>query len=67
MISRKMNTEQPTVDQINHLPDQQQAEIIAEIFAAIQNECEALKTEVISIPPFKESEIPQFHPAQVGH
>ena len=57
--------DQPLVDEINHLPDEQQAEIIAAKFASIQNEYEPLKTEDISVPYFEESDIPQFHPAQV--
>ena len=57
--------EKPVVTDINHLPDQQQAEMIADKFASIPNEYEPLKTESISVPSFPESEIPQFHPAQV--
>ena len=60
-----MKTEQINVDEINHLPDDQQAEIIAEKFTYIQNIYEPLKTEDISVPPFAESEIPQFNPTQV--
>ena len=58
--------EQQSVDEISHLPDSEQAEIIAEKFASIQNEYEALKTEDILIPHFEEKDIPQFHPSQVG-
>ena len=32
---------------------------------SIQNLYETLKTEDISVPPFVDSDIPQFHPAQV--
>ena len=53
------------VSEINHLPDQEQAEIIASKFASIQNEYDALKTSGIEVPYFSESEIPYFHPAQV--
>ena len=60
-----MKTEQINVDEINHLPDDQQAEIIAKKFTYIQNIYEPLKTEDISVPPFAESEIPQFNPTQV--
>ena len=60
-----MKTEQTNVDEINHLPDDQQAEIIAEKVTYIQNIYEPLKTEDISVPPFAESEIPQFNPTQV--
>ena len=34
-------------------------------FASIPNQYNALATENIQIPPFNESEIPRFHPAQV--
>ena len=61
----QQKNEELIVDQINHLSDQQQAEVIAEKFASIQNEYDALKSEDISVPPFSESEIPQFHTAQV--
>ena len=57
--------EQQIVSEINHLPNQQQAEIIATKFASIQNEYDALKTEDINVPHFEESDIPYFHPAQV--
>ena len=53
------------VEEISHLSKQQQAEEIASKFASIPNEYEALETKNIEIPPFKESEIPEFHPAQV--
>ena len=42
------------VDNISHLPDQQQAEVIAEQFASIQNEHDAIKKDNISIPLFDE-------------
>ena len=57
--------DQIIVSEINHLPDQEQAELIATKFASIQNEYDALKTEDIEVPHFDESEIPYFHPAQV--
>ena len=55
----------PSVQDINELGDQEQAEIIAEKFAAIQNEFDPLKSEKIAVPEFADHEIPQFHPAQV--
>ena len=57
--------EQPNVEEIRHLPDQQQAELIANQFAKIQNGYSPLKNDDVSVPYFKESEIPQFSPAQV--
>ena len=53
------------VDEISHLDDQKQAEMIAEKFASIQNEYQSLKSEDIEIPQFSEKEIPQFKPSQV--
>ena len=61
----QLKNDQPIVDDINHLSDQDQAEQIAEKFASIPNSYEGLNTEDISIPVFEESEIPQFHPAEV--
>ena len=61
----QQKNQQLIVDEISHLPDQAQAEMIAERFASIQNEYEQIKADEINIPPFKESEIPQFHPSQV--
>ena len=50
---------------INHLQDQEQAEIIADKFSSIQNEYDHLKTKDDSIPQFIEEEIPNFFPSQV--
>ena len=61
----QQKNDQPVVDEISHLSDQAQAEIIASKFASITNEYDSLKSEDISIPAFVESEIPQFTPAQV--
>ena len=55
----------PSVQDINELTDQDQAEKIAEKFAAIQNEYDPLESEKIHVPKFGDNEIPQFHPAQV--
>ena len=57
--------EQPNVEEIRHLSDQEQADLIANQFAKIQNEYQPLKTDDISVPPFAKSEIPHFSPAQV--
>ena len=48
-----------------HLPDQQQAELIAEQFASIQNEYQSIQKDDISIPHFDPNQIPQFQPSQV--
>jgi hypothetical protein len=61
----QQKTEQTMVDEISHLSDQQQAELIAERFASIQNEYQSLKNEDIDVPHFEENEMPQFHPSEV--
>ena len=58
-------SEIPVVEEINHLPDQAQAEVIADQFTAIQNEYNPINKDDISIPSFEESSIPQFHPSEV--
>ena len=50
---------------MSHLPDQEQAEIIANKFSSIQNEYEPIKTGDIDVPPFSKDDIPQFQPSQV--
>ena len=57
--------EQPNVDEIRHLSDQDQAEQIANQFAKIQNEYAALKDGDVCIPDFHERDIPTFSPARV--
>ena len=47
------------------MSDQEQADLIANQFAKIQNEYNPLKNDDISVPQFTESEIPSFSPAQV--
>ena len=48
------------VQEINHLSNKEQAEIIAEQFSKIQNEYSPLETTDIKVPYFSQSEIPQF-------
>ena len=50
----QLKNDQPIVDDINHLSDQNQAEQIAEKFASIPNSYEGLETEDIFIPVFEE-------------
>ena len=47
------------------MPDQEQAEIIAQKFSSIPNEYQPLKTDDILVPPFSKKDIPQFQPSQV--
>ena len=65
MTSKDQMSQQINIDEISHLPDQEQAEIIADKFSSIQNEYEQLKTDEINVPDYSENDIPQFHPAQV--
>ena len=65
MSTNDQTSDQMNIDDINHLSDIEQEEVIAENFSSIQNEYEEIKKENIMIPPFKEDDIPQFHPRQV--
>ena len=65
LTSFERKGEQTNVSDISHLPDQEQAEIIADKFSSIPNMYDALKTEEISIPAYTEDDIPQFLPHQV--
>ena len=53
------------VDEISHLPDQAQAEAIADSFSAISNEYQPVQKDNICIPPFTKASIPQFKPHQI--
>ena len=61
----KGKSEDVIVDEIAHLPDKVQADMIAKQFAAIQNEYTALKKEDIVVPNYSESEVPQFQVSEV--
>ena len=53
------------INEINHLSNQDQAEMIADQFASIPNEYSSLQSEDVVIPVFSEDDIPQFEPFQV--
>ena len=53
------------VDEINHLSDTQQAELIADKFAFIQNQFEPINPSYIRIPNFSKQDIPQFKSCDV--
>ena len=53
------------VDEISHMPDQEQAEAIASSFSSISNEYDPVDREQIQISIFCPSTIPQFKPYQV--
>jgi hypothetical protein len=65
ITSSDQRSDQINIEEISHLTDQEQAEIIAEKFSSIQKEYQPLKNEDITVPPFDAKDIPQFHPAQV--
>ena len=56
---------QVNVDEINHLTDLEQAEVIAEKFTSVKNMYEKLKVEDIEVPDFKAEDIPQFGPSKI--
>ena len=61
----QFKSEVPHCDEISHLPDDQQAEVIANQFASIQNEYDEINSEKIEIPEFTSEQVPQFRPSQV--
>ena len=61
----QMKADTVQVDEISHMPDQEQAEAIASTFSAISNEYQPVNREEIEIPPHCSSTIPQFKPYQV--
>ena len=61
----QQKNEQLIYDEISHLSDSEQAEIIADKFASVQNEYQQLNTEDISAPHFYDNEITRFSPSQV--
>ena len=65
ITSYDQHGEKLNIEEIKHLDDKEQAEVIADKFTEIPNEYEALKTEDIAVPDFSPCEIPQFEPSQV--
>ena len=65
ITSHDQKDQQVIVDDISHLSDQEQAEIIAEKFTAIPNEYQELKADDIQIPAFTPEDIPEIEPARV--
>ena len=57
ITSNDQMNKQVNIDEISHLSDQQQAEIIADKFSAIPNSYQPLKNEDVQIPPFCEDDI----------
>ena len=65
MTSYESKPEQIIVDNINHLSDREQCELIADEFAEVPNQYNPLNKEDIQVPVFYKCDIPQFTPAQV--
>ena len=65
MTSHDQQGEEINIDEIRHLPDQEQAEKIADNFTSIPNQFEALRSEELSLSSFSAEEIPQFEPSRV--
>ena len=65
ITSHDQMNDQVNIDEISHLPDQEQAEAIAEKFSSIPNQYDPLNSDDISVPTFSEKDVPQFHPSQV--
>ena len=61
----QLKNELPQCEEISHLPDEEQVELIADRFASIQNEYDAIKPEEIDVPEFSLDQVPQFRPSQV--
>ena len=65
MTSYENKTEQLIVDEISHLTDQEQCELIADDFSAVPNSFSPLHKDDICIPPFSVEDFPQFKEARV--
>ena len=53
------------VEEISHLSDKEQAELIADQQAEISNSYKGIEWKDITIPPFKQEDIPHFAQSQV--
>ena len=65
MASYDVKTEHLVVDEISHLSDQEQCELIADDFSEIPNTYSPLHKEDINIPIFSKADVPQLREAQV--
>ena len=65
-LTSKSNQEDvPQVDEIKHLKDEEQVEIIAKHFAKISQEYPPLQKDEINFPPFEDKDIPVITEAEV--
>ena len=58
-------SEEITVEEIKHLPNEAQAELIANKFSEVSLEYDSLKSEDIDVPEFNNDEIPQVTEEEV--
>ena len=65
MASYDNKAQEIIVDDINHLSNQEQCEIIADEFSKVPNTFSPLHTADITVPPFRPNEVPQFTAAEV--
>jgi hypothetical protein len=65
MTSYENKSQQLIVNEISHLSDQDQCDLIASEFAKVPNQYNPLHKDDIHIPQFSEQDIPQFQEAQV--
>ena len=54
-----------SVEEINHLPEDQQAEAIADNLSAVSSEYDPLKTEDIQFLPIPDDSFPQFSSLEI--
>ena len=64
-LINKGNSELPVVDEINHMPDKEQSESIADHISAVSQEYEHLKSDDIKVPNFERSSIPHISVSEV--
>ena len=65
ITSHDQRSQDINIDEISHLPDQEQSELIADKFCSIPNEYDPLHKDDIQVPHFSNEDIPQFEPAHV--
>ena len=53
------------VDEICHLSEKQQAEVIAESFSSISQQYQPIKTNEINMPHFSSNSVPVFRPTDI--
>ena len=65
LMTGSESQELPEVESIKHLPDSEQAELIADKFAEVSNLYDELDRNAINVPSFSEKDIPKFTEKEV--